>query len=268
MSLKKEGIQSIRNDGYKIVIEVKKDRHPRRETMKKKIKNTKTKNTKSWSLFVGCKFDCVYCKDSYLPMAQMMGRTQHCPRCLTYEPHTHSERFNRKPSERVLFVASTGDISFCDPSFVDQIVAGMRADKKKDRVFLLQSKNPACFANILQRLPENTVLMTTIETNRDSGYSAVSKAPLPSQRFQDFLKLNWPRKAMVMEPILKFDLDIIKQWAMALKPEVIFIGLESHRKCEDLVEPSPSEVQDLHRELQNLGFKTYDKAKYKYRDVF
>ena len=131
----------------------------------------------------------------------------------------------------------------------------------------MQSKNPACFANILQRLPENVVLMTTLETNRDSVYSGVSNAPLPSKRFQDFLQLAWPRKAMVMEPILKFDLDIIKQWAMALKPEAIFIGLESKQKCT-LPEPSPSEVQDLHRELRNLGFKTYDKAQFKYRDVF
>ena len=72
---------------------------------------------------------------------------------------------------------------------------------------------------------------------------------------------------MVMEPILKFDLDIIKQWAMALKPEAIFIGLESHRQCT-LGEPSSSEVQDLHRELRNLGFRTYDKTEFKYRGVF
>ena len=132
----------------------------------------------------------------------------------------------------------------------------------------MQSKNPACFANILQKLPENVVLMTTIETNRDSGYSAVSKAPLPSQRFKDFLQLAWPRKAMVMEPILKFDLDIIKQWAMQLKPEVIFIGLESDRKCKDLVEPSLSEVEELHREFRGLGFETRDKADCKYRDFY
>ena len=71
-----------------------------------------------------------------------------------------------------------------------------------------------------------------------------------------------------MKPILKFDLDIIKQWAMQLKPEVIFIGLESDRKCKDLVEPSLSEVEELHRELGKLGFETHDKAKCKYRDVF
>ena len=119
----------------------------------------------------------------------------------------------------------------------------------------------------MKGLPQNVVLMTTLETNRDSQYSGVSKAPLPSQRFQDFLQLVWPRKAMVMEPILKFDLNIIKRWAKRLKPEAIFIGLESKRKCT-LEEPSASEVQELHKELRNLGFKTYDKGEFKYRHVF
>ena len=186
---------------------------------------------------------------------------------MTYEPHTHPERLDRLPSDRVIFVVSNGDISFCDPSFLDQIIDVMRKDKKEGRVFLMQSKDPACFANILQKIPDNVVLMTTIETNRDSKYSNVSKAPPPSKRFQDFLQLKWPHKAMVMEPILKFDLDIITQWATALKPEAILIGLESKRKCT-LPEPSPFEVLDLHIELQKIGFMPYDKAKSKYRDAF
>jgi hypothetical protein len=243
--------------------------------LKKKIKNPKPKDTKGWNPFVGCDFGCTYCTTSYKAPVAKWGEWNDCPDCIAYRPHYHPERLHIKniPSESVIFVEGTGDISFCDPAFVDQILVVMRSDKYKSRkgksrVFLMQSKNPACFANILQKLPENVVLMTTIETNRDSGYSAVSKAPLPSQRFKDFLQLAWPRKAMVMEPILKFDLDIIKQWAMQLKPEVIFIGLESDRKCKDLVEPSLSEVEELHRELGKLGFETHDKAKCKYRDVF
>ena len=132
---------------------------------------------------------------------------------------------------------------------------------------MLQSKDPACFTNILGKLPNNVVLMTTIETNRDSQYSGISKAPLPSQRFNDFLKLNWPRKALVMEPIMDFDLDIILEWAKELKPEAIFIGFESHGKCK-LPEPSPSKVLNLHKELQALGLRTYDKKEFKYKDVF
>jgi hypothetical protein len=235
--------------------------------LKKKIKDTKPKDTKSWNPFVGCKFDCVYCEDSYKSLLRWNGRMLDCPRCVAYDPHTHPERITRLPSERVIFVVSNGDISFCDPAFLDQIINVMRNDKKKDRVFLMQSKNPACFASILQKLPQNVVLMTTIETNRDSGYSSVSKAPLPGQRFQDFLKLDWPRKAMVMEPILQFDLNVILQWATALKPEAIFIGKESKRKCS-LQEPTDTEIQELHRELQGLGFRTYDKKNFKYRDVF
>jgi hypothetical protein len=228
--------------------------------MKKKIKNTK-----GWNPFVGCKFDCSYCV--YKAIVAMNGRCLHCSKCVEYEPHTHPERLDRIPSDRVLFVCSNGDISFCDPAFADEIIDAMRKDKKKDRVFLLQSKSPACFTKLLKALSDNVVLITTLETNRDSQYSRVSKAPVPSQRFQDFLQLAWPRKALVMEPILSFDLNVILQWATKLKPEAIIIGLESKRECT-LEEPSTSQVQELHKELKNLGFKTYDKAEFKYRDVF
>ena len=227
----------------------------------------KIKDTKSWNPFVGCEFDCSYCEASYKRLLQGNGRCLHCSKCVEYEPHTHPERLDRLPSDRVIFVVSNGDISFCDPAFTDEIAEVMRKDKREDRVFLLQSKNPACFTGLLKELPQNVVLMTTLETNRDSQYSGVSKAPLPSQRYHDFLQLAWPRKALVMEPILDFDLNIILHWATTLKPEAIFIGLESKRKCT-LEEPSTSELQELHKELQNLGFKTYDKAEFKYHHVF
>ena len=131
----------------------------------------------------------------------------------------------------------------------------------------MQSKKTACFTDLLDGLPQNVVLMTTLETNRDSQYSGVSKAPLPSQRFQDFLGLDWDRKALVMEPILDFDLNVILDWAKKLKPEAVFIGFESKRECV-LPEPSHLKVLDLHKELQGLGLKTYDKTIFKYKDVF
>jgi hypothetical protein len=226
-----------------------------------------SKDTKSWNPFVGCKFDCKYCKDSYQKLLRWNGRIRHCPKCVEYEPHTHPERLDRLASDRVIFVLSNGDISFCDPIFVDEIVEVMRKDRRSNRVFLLQSKNPACFTDLLDGLPHNVVLMTTLETNRDSKYSEVSKAPLPSQRFRDFLQLAWDRKALVMEPILDFDLNVILEWAKKLKPEAIFIGFESKRKCI-LPEPSHLKVSDLHKELQGLGLKTYDKTIFKYKDVF
>jgi hypothetical protein len=65
----------------------------------------------------------------------------------------------------------------------------------------------------------------------------------------------------------KFDLDVILEWATKLNPEVIFIGFESKRKCT-LEEPTALQVQELHNELHHLGFTTYDKAEFEYRDVF
>jgi len=42
----------------------------------------------------------------------------------------------------------------------------------------------------IEFLPENTYLLTTLETNRDIGYGEISKAPKPSQRYNDFLGLE------------------------------------------------------------------------------
>lgn len=224
----------------------------------------KLKDTRSWNPFVGCNFDCSYCEASYKRLLKWNGRLLHCPKCVKYEPHIHPERLNRLPLDKVIFVVSNGDISFCDGAFVEEIVDVMRKDKKEGRVFLLQSKNPVCFDSILTALPQNVVLMTTLETNRDYH---VSMAPLPSQRFQDFLQLDWGRKALVMEPILRFDLNVILRWIVDLLPEAVFIGFESKRKCA-LEEPTALQVQELHEELNRLGFTTYDKAVAKYRDAF
>jgi len=239
-----------------------------------KPKVAKPKDTTSWNPFVGCNFDCVYCEPSFKRLARLYGPKRKCTSCVAYAPHNHLEMLYRLSSdivyrvERVISVVLTGDISFCDPAFVDQIINVMKNDKKEGRVFLMQSKDPAWFTNILHKLPENVVLMTTIETNRDSGYSRVSKAPLPSKRFQDFLGLAWPRKAMVMEPILQFDLNVILQWATLLKPEAFFIGLVTKGRKLNLQQPTPADVQNLHNGLQNLGLNHYDKKIKKYRDVF
>ena len=37
---------------------------------------------------------------------------------------------------------------------------------------------PVYFERFLADLPDNVILLTTLETNRDDGYAAISKAPL------------------------------------------------------------------------------------------
>jgi hypothetical protein len=99
------------------------------------------------------------------------------------------------PSASIIFVAGNGDLSFCPPSFTRKIIAAIKEHKSRQRrTFYLQSKRPAYFRQFLRSLPDNVILLTTLETNRDAGYRAISKAPLPSQRYRQFKSLDYGRK--------------------------------------------------------------------------
>jgi len=63
------------------------------------------------------------------------------------------------------------------------------------------------------------ILVTTLETNRDAGYGEVSKAPVPSERYRQFLDLEYPRKVITAEPLLDFDAEVFADWMAKIKPE-------------------------------------------------
>lgn len=165
----------------------------------------------TWSPFQGCHFDCVYCRPSF--QAQAKRQKQRCLRCYDYTPHEHPERLDRMPpGQNTVFVCSSGDISFCHPEYTREIIAAIRRDAEKnpDRDYYLQSKRPEYFEQFLDEypdkaLPQNAILVTTLETNRDEGYEDFSKAPPPSQRWSQFYLLDWPRKAVTAEPLMDFD---------------------------------------------------------------
>ena len=78
----------------------------------------------------------------------------------------------------------------------------------------MQSKNPATFNRM--DIPENVMLGITLETNRDALVKAESKAPVPSQRYKDFAAIKHPRKMITIEPIMKFDLDVMCKYIDAI----------------------------------------------------
>jgi hypothetical protein len=159
------------------------------------------RDTKSWNPFVGCNFDCTYCKPSFQKLIAWLGRMHHCVPCQNYAPHEHPERLSRLYSDKTIFACEDGDISFADPAFMAKVFDVMRSDTK-NRNWLLQSKNPECFEQYLSQLPENTYLITTLETNRDGLCRQISKAPLPSKRQKEFVNLHWKNKFVTVEPIM------------------------------------------------------------------
>ncbi len=213
-------------------------------------------NVKSLNAFVGCCHGCVYCKPSF----QRQMKRQKCQFCKTFVPHYHNERLWKilpKTGEgEFIFFPSCGDLAFATPDVVRDHIEF--AKKWSDRTFLVQSKNPEVFLHY--KFPDNVILGTTIETNlypfhtpsKYEYYSGISKAPFPVHRANWMTALNHGRKAVTIEPILQFSLDVMVKWMEEIKPEIIWVGYDNHR-CS-LPEPKLAETQELIEKLRAKGF--------------
>ena len=204
-----------------------------------KFRSNMYQRAKTWNPFKGCGFACTYCVDSFQRQAK---RQKHrCSLCYQYKPHFHPERLDEIRSAPIIFVCGNGDIAFPSPEERSAIIAAIRkwTDRhpRSDTVFYLQSKQPSCLAPHLAELPGNVILVTTLETNRDEGYEAVSKAPPPSERYRQFLALNYTRKIVTVEPVMDFDPEVFAEWIGKIKPELVYLGFNS-RKEPRLPEPS------------------------------
>ena len=112
--------------------------------------------------------------------------------------------------------------------------------------YLFQSKNPARF-NLFQ-FPPNTILGTTIETNKD--YRGISKAPPNWSRLLAMTDIEDYPKMVSIEPIMDFDLVILVDWIKAIQPEFVSIGADS--KGHNLPEPALDKVLALIEELRAI----------------
>ena len=210
-------------------------------------------SAKTWNPFRGCNFGCTYCEPSFGRQAR---RQKHlCNQCYSFAPHCHPERLGKIPSAEIVFVAGVGDISFCPPDFVHQILDAIEAHNRRcpHKTYYLQSKKPECMVPFLKRLPPNVILVTTLETNRDAGYSKISKAPPPSVRYRQFRDLDYHRKVVTVEPVLDFDLDTFSRWLLDIAPEYIWLGFNSHPKAVHLPEPNPKKLLRLEGMLLERG---------------
>lgn len=211
-------------------------------------------DAKTWNPFKGCRFDCIYCKPSF---QQQSKRQQHiCSKCYDYKPHCHEERLKKIPSFPIIFVAGNSDISFCPPAFTRKIIDAIKQHKPQmEKTYYFQSKRPEYFEQFLPLFPENVILLTTLETNRNAGYKAISKAPPPSVRYQQFKKLKHPRKVVTVEPVLDFDEDVFPQWIADLEPEYVWLGFNSRPESVQLPEPSTKKLKKLVKVLVNAGIE-------------
>ena len=209
---------------------------------------------RTWNPFTGCLYRCIYCVPSFQQQLKRWGK-KNCKLCYNYLPHKHPERLNRIPSSKIVFVCGDGDISWCkDKEYVLKIIERIREHNRRcpNKIYYFQSKAPSYFEDFLDYFPENVYLLTTLETNRDEGYEKISKAPKPSERFKQFIKLEYPRKILTIEPIMDFNLDIFVEWVRTISPKMVYIGYNSKPKQVKLPEPPLQKTLKLKRELEKF----------------
>ena len=208
-------------------------------------------------VFKGCKHECIYCLPSF--QRQAKRQKQNCEKCYTFEPHAHLERLNRKSpkttGKQFVFFPKGGDLAFAHPTHILEMLKFVENNQQTTFLFG-QTKAPQYLSNY--HYPQNAILAITLETNRTEfdtpskikNYNDISLAPKPFMRVTDFIRVNHNRKAVIIEPVLQFDLDDLVRWIRFIKPEFVYLGYDT-KKCR-LPEPTLTETRALKRELEKF----------------
>lgn len=188
----------------------------------------------TWNVIKGkCPFDCSYC---YMKIWGDLPPL----------------RFDEKEMKRDLgsgnfiFVGSSCDMwtDSIPDDWIDRILYHSRS--YPDNQYLFQSKNPEGFsfwAMSSNGFPKNTILGTTIESNRI--YPEISKAPDVMKRVDGILhaKIKGHKTIITIEPILDFDLKEFLELIKWANPDWVNVGADS--KNHSLPEPQYSRVLEL-----------------------
>lgn len=194
--------------------------------------------THTWNPLAGrCKHDCQYC---YMKRSFLGTLKKYAGDVRLFEEELKTDL----GSGNTIFVGSATDIfgDWVPSSVIKEIIDYCG---KFPNTYLFQSKNPKRFVEFLKLLPKRSIIATTLETNRDAD---VSKAPITSKRYQDFLSIGFQRKMISIEPILDFDLEEFLTWIKNINPEFVSIGADS--KNNDLEEPNQEKIERLIAEIR------------------
>ena len=202
----------------------------------------------TWNPLGGlCLHACSYCyvRNKISPWLKRMGILKYVgePRLIESELKTPL----KIPDGYILFVCSNNDLfgDWVDDKDIKRILAHCR--KYPETYYLFQTKNPERLEDYLHLLPENSVIGTTLETNRDYR---VSRAPPIPERYRAFTKLDWPIKMVSIEPIMAFDLPDLVKMIKHIDPLFVSIGADSGRN--NLPEPSLPILINLIKELEKF----------------
>lgn len=220
--------------------------------------------TRTWNPLGGeCRHGCVYCWARKLAAERKMAKYQGEARV-----HGSGLKWKFKPEEFV-FVCDMVDLlgAWVHQSSISFILDMIKDNPKTN--FLLLTKNPKRYLELLDFLPTNVVLGCTLESNLN--YSEISKAPSQFQRLYWFTQLaeverlrfagdRTSHKLFVsVEPILDFNfenfVDVLCNW---IKPWAVAVGYDNYG-C-GLPEPPLAKTMQFIEALEKAGITVYKKT--------
>jgi DNA repair photolyase len=117
--------------------------------------------------------------------------------------------------------------------------------------YLFQTKNPERALNFISLFPSNSVICTTIETNRHYP-DIMSNSPKPIERvnYMSLLKIYGYTTYVTIEPILDFDMLQMVEYIKMCAPSQVNIGADSIG--HNLPEPPKNKIFELICELEKF----------------
>ncbi len=192
-----------------------------------------------------CPHGCSYCsthslKKRYVAcQAKYSGPLRLEEKILSVSPGKHKK----------LFIVGQNDLfaEAVPAEYIHRVLAWCRTAYN---TYLFQSKNPSRFFEFKNEFPVETILCTTIETNR--VYPQMGKTPNPKDRafamndlYHEGFKIY-----VTIEPIMDFDLEEMSYLIETALPTQVNIGADS--KGHNLPEPSKDKLLALIDELKKF----------------
>jgi hypothetical protein len=162
------------------------------------------------------------------------------------EPRLDEKILKKKVQHGTYFLCSCNDLFADVPDNI--IVDILEWAREQNCAWIIQTKDPLRMLNYDYLLPENSIVGTTIETNRSTVH--ISKAIPPASR-AEYISRFRPKTFVTIEPILKFDLEPFLGLIKTANPCWINIGADS--KNSGLPEPTKQEVEALITGISVMG---------------
>lgn len=184
--------------------------------------------TKTWNPVTGCLHHCHYCWARKLATTKLRNSHRYKD---GFNPRLNEGEFKTKFKKgEFVFVSDMGDLfgDFVPHDWISKVLNYIHGFPKV--FFLFLTKNPERYQKFLADMPDNAILGATIETNRDKIYveNTISRASLPSIRYNAMKNLEWDRKFVSIEPILNFDLETFCSWIEEIYPFMMYVGYDNY----------------------------------------